>query len=333
VFARINGEFVSQKFPLTTTPEQLAKYRQQLIVETQFRARTAPVARATGPTFADEARAYLEAVRHMPTYDKRAHHIGLWVAEFGDRQRPTITSAEIRTVLTRWRPDGHAKGGPLAVGSLNQRRTALMHLYTVLDGKSATNIVKDVPRYDESASVRARDVDMVTIARVIKSFRVTDKRGGKTRARLRVLHWTGWPMSLVVPIQPRDVNWRDGLVHVPARKKGKGFPSAWVPVMPRALAAFRHYFRVGAHQGKRPSNSAIHSRLQAHCEALGIEPFNPYALKHSFGTWAALRVQDNDALRDLLRTNSIERYIQGARAQRMIAARDRLVARPSRRAS
>jgi hypothetical protein len=54
-------------------------------------------ARRTGK-FRDDARVYLDAVKAMPTYAERVKHIEEWIAEFGDRERDSITA------VTRFAP-------------------------------------------------------------------------------------------------------------------------------------------------------------------------------------------------------------------------------------
>lgn len=52
----------------------------------------------------------------------------------------------------------------------------------------------------------------------------------------------------------------------------------------------------------------------------------PYDIRHSFATWAAGVLKDDRALKELLRTNSIERYTEGATADRLEHARAELMA-------
>jgi integrase len=333
VIARVKGRYLSKKYPLDTTLEQLMQHRQAMIVKAQHAPVTPtilpPRVRSAPSTLAEDAAAYLQLITAMPTYDDIAYHIGQWVERLGTRPRASLTSRDMREQLEYWRRQGRADGqGGLSNGSLNKRRTALMALYTTLDGRSAVNIVKDVPRYDERGSLQIRDQPLDVIARVIRQ---TTPRT-KTRARLRVLQWTGWPAQLVMEITPDDVDWAAGTVRAHRRKKGRGMPETWVPVVPRALIALRQFFALGA-QG-RFSTSAMHARF---ADALALEQqrrvrlrlprlphMHPYMLKHSFGTWAATIIKDDRALKEMLRTNSIERYIVGANAARMEEARQQL---------
>lgn len=47
-----------------------------------------------------------------------------------------------------------------------------------------------------------------------------------------------------------------------------------------------------------------------------LPPLRPYDLRHSFATWAASIIKDDRALKELIRTNRIARYTEGARRNR-----------------
>ena len=96
----------------------------------------------------------------MPTYKERAAHLALWCAEFGPRNRHTITSVEISTVISRWLTAG------LAASTVNNRRAALQSLWTVLDGKAAPNPVdeSEKPREPEP---EARALSYSRILRIV----------------------------------------------------------------------------------------------------------------------------------------------------------------------
>lgn len=328
VYARVHGRFYSRHLPPQTSQRRLESEREHLKAVARFGV-PAP---ADARTFRDDARDYLELVQHMPSFKDRAYHIAQWVDVFGPRLRSSITAKDIRAVLETWRTTGRVDGGPLSVASLNRRRTALMHLYTTLDGKAVPNIVKDVPAYSEHYSQRARAESMVTCARLIKRLRP----GGRMRAFLHALLWTGWPPKLLSQLRPEHIDYAGGRVLVPTREKGRGMAGGWVPVVPRALLALRQMGRVNAWGGC--STSSMHTALARAVQRENAwrlprglppvaSPFGPYVLRHSFATWAAARVKDDRALRELLRTNSIARYTGGALEARMLAAREALVAR------
>lgn len=315
VIARRDGKYLSKRFPPETSIETLKKEREKL---TGRHALNLP--QLGQKTFRTEAvNDYLPLVKGMPTYTDREYRIMRWVDVFGDRVRSEITALEIRKVLEDWRVRGSHDGKPLSNASLNQRRTALMHLYTTLDGKSAANIVKDVPAYDERDSEQIRAQPMVVCAQLIKRLR----HWSKMRARLHVLMWTGWPHQLLKQIAATDIDWKRSRVRLARRKKGKGMPSVWVPVTPRGMLALRRFDQLDCYGDF--SNSALHSALaRAAQQTPRLPMIRPYDLRHSFGTWAAERVKDDRVLKELLRTHSIERYTHGALQQRLDQAQTAL---------
>lgn len=333
VFVKRDGTYRSRRLPADTSLTELKREREKLIGEILHGLTAAP----EGRTFAEDATDYLALVTAMPSYQDRAYRIGRWVQAFGPRDRATVTAKDIATVLETWRLTGSDAGGPLANASLNQRRTALMHLYTKLDGRSAANIVRDVAPYDERDSEIIRAQPMVTVARLIRRLRPW----GKMRARLHVLMWTGWPHMLLKGVRPEDVDWTRGRVRLGRRKKGKGMPAAWVPVVPRAMLALRRFALLSC--WGTFSNSALHSALARAVTAENVARrarripmlprLRPYDLRHSFLTFAAGILKDDRALKELGRTNRIARYTEGALAGRLEHARDAMTAslRGSRR--
>lgn len=321
VFARVKGIYKSRRLPLTATPKELEEARERLRAEVLYHL---PAPAKAGETFADDAAAYLALVATMPSYADRAYHIKLWTRVFGDRPRSSITAREIRGVLEQWRKTGRQNGGPLTQGSLNRRRTALLHLYTVLDGKSGSNTVRDVPPYNEAYSQQVRAESMVTCARLVKRL----KPRGKMRGVLYVLLWTGWPHALLKTVTPADIDWQRQRVRLQRRQKAKGMPPAWVPVLPRAIIGLRRLVQ-RKHLGAF-SNSSLHTALARAIQRENvwrrardlseIGAFNPYGFRHSFATWAATRIKDDRALKELLRTSSIHRYTEGALADRLAEA-------------
>ena len=331
-YTTVHGKFLSKVFKPDTPRSVMTAWRERARAIAKF-----GTPKDTGQTFAEDADDYLAMVRGMPTYQDRAYRIQQWVDVFGHRQRSTLTSAEIRQQLELWRKTGRYDGGRLSVGSLNTRRTALQAMFTALDGRSEPNIVRDVPAYDERDSYRIRALPLITVAQIIRRLRPW----GKMRARLRVLMWTGWPHALLKSVTPDDIDWQRGRVRLERRKKGKGMPPAWVPVLPPALRALRRMAKLNA--WGRFSNSSLHSAVaravtaeDARRAAIGLPPighFRTYDVRHSFATWAASRIRDDRALKELLRTNSIARYTEGSVADRLADAVQVLQASTGRQAS
>ena len=164
----------------------------------------------------------------MPTIKERRQHLALWVAEFGPRNRHTIQTIEINTVLSRWMNAG------LAASTVNNRRTALQALWTELDGKAAPNPVDESEKHSEP-DLEARALPYATIRKILDAMPdVGQGRKGearddqsKTKARLRLIAYTGLPHKQIKQLRPR----------------GRQFPGG-------------HHDRVGASQREKAWNAA-----------------------------------------------------------------------------
>lgn len=338
VFAKVRGEFRSKCFPLDTGTLELKRQRDLLKTESYY-GRLLDAAH--GPGFAAEAKSYKALVTGMPSYRDRAYEVDAWARAFGDRPRATITGRDIRAVLERWRLDGRADGtGGLSLSSLNRRRTSLMALWTALDGRSAANPVKDVPPYTEHQNEQVRAQDPRILYRLIA--RVGRRRPpSKTRARLRLMLWTGWPQKQVMALRPADIDWTPGreAARVSGRRKGKGSPPRTVPLLPGAVRALRAF---EAAEAWGPfSTSAMHSSMaravaeenawRARLSKPPIAPVRPYDLRHTFGSELAKRLTDERAIQEFMlhRTpQQTRRYTESATAERLERARRELVGTP-----
>lgn len=240
------------------------------LIATRAVVSSGPHTPAASGTFAADARRYLEAVKAMPTYSERKRHIDEWVAAFGPERRKLITSDQIAAQLATWKNAGKA------ASSVNHRRTALMHLYCVLDGKSARNPVRDVPKFTEPSPL-PRDVADDLLDKLWEAM-----PDGEEKARAQVLTFTGIPHKQIGQIQESDVDFDRGTVLVQGRKKGKGTAARRVPISPAALAAFEmmRRFKAWGHVDRWSLRRAIH----AACDAAGIPRIRPYDLRHTFGT-------------------------------------------------
>jgi integrase len=289
VFARVRGEFRSKHYP-PDTPLATLKLRRE---ELRARAVLHEPEPTDGSTFGDDCALYLQAVKGMPTYEDRAYRIEQWRQALGaERSRASITSVEIRQYLELW----HTRADrPLAPGSLNLRRTALMHLWTVLDGKSAPNPVRDVPRYREEPP----PLRLPTLAQADRAIAAVPGVGrkGRTRVRLRVLLWTGWPAAQLMRLTSADVHWRQRTVTLTARRKGKGTRTRTLPLLPQALAALRELRAIGGWGAF--STSSMHSMLARACKSARVPTFHPYALRHLFLTRLAVTSRDDRVVAEL----------------------------------
>jgi integrase len=282
--------------------------------------------RVASGTLADDAAAYLAAVAGMPSYADRARDIAAWCAELGTRPRQTITALDVRQCLERWR-----KNQAYAGSTLNHRRTALMHLYRVLDGKGASNPVADVPKYPEHehAALVHTPAD---IARALA--KVTDP---KCRRILSVTAWTGWPYATICRLQPADLSrLEEGVARVTPRRKGRGTAGRWLPLLPQAIAALKALqipddLLIGSRGSKDKRRGVhrkrLHAQWTAACTAANITPCRPYDLRHFFGTLIARETADSRAVSDLMmHTNEKQtrRYTEAAGIVRAAAAIEKI---------
>ncbi|HWB17017.1 MAG TPA: tyrosine-type recombinase/integrase [Vicinamibacterales bacterium] len=289
VFARVYGEFRSKHFPPDTPLTTLKRRREEL----RARAILREPEPHEGPTFGEDCEIYLQAVAGMPTFSDRAYRIGQWRDALGARRaRASITSVEIRQQLELWRT---AKPKGLAHGSLNLRRTALMHLWTVLDGRSVPNPVRDVPRYDETPEpLRLPSLAQAQRAVAAVGSHLTHCA---TRARLRVLLWTGWPAAQLMRLTSVDIDWTHDTATLTARRKGKGTRVRTLPLLPEAVDALREL--QDAEAWGPFSTSSMHSALARACKTAGVPTFHPYALRHLFLTRLALASRDDRVVAEL----------------------------------
>lgn len=260
--------------------------------------------------FDSDARRYLDAVKAMPSYTDRKRDIDAWIAVFGSRSRRSITSDEIAAQLQSWKLAGKA------ASTINHKRTALQHLYTVLDGKAAYNPVRNVPKFREPAAL-PRGVDYAVLERVLAEL-----PKGKHYARALVLAYTGIPPALLKRIRESDVDYEAGTVLVPERRKGRGAPARLVPLTDKGIAAFkamRTYDAWGSFSKSRMG--AMWKAAQATAK-VGAH-IRVYDLRHSYGAALYGATGDLHATAELLGHSSptlTARYALAAVPARLQAA-------------
>lgn len=280
-YVRIDGEFRSKHFKPDTSIMELRRWR-----ETQKARALLNLPADTGPGLQHDADAYLDLVKGLRSYRDRAYRILLWVAAFGpDTPMASLTALKIRQQLELWRMAGSS------LGTLNLRRTAISHWFNTLHGKAAPNPVRDVPRYREPAAplVLPTWLEADTAIKAVPD--------ALTRTRLRVLMTTGWPASTLMRVEPGQVNWTDGIVTVPPRRKGQGIPARTLPLLPAALTALKALKKLDGF-GTFDTTAMYHAMHRA-CKAAGVPTFNPYKLRHLFLTRLALATRDDRAVAEL----------------------------------
>lgn len=296
LYTRVRGRFVSEHWKGTTPPTALEvrdwKHLQHATIKNDLE-----LPAADGEMFGESVERYVALVATMPTLRWRKDDLALWLHVFGaGRARSTITGAEIRAQLERWRSSGYA------ASTVNHRRTALMHLWTVLDGKTAPNPARDVPRYREDnrppAPLTAAAIDAALDA----------MPDGLPKARLVLMRWTGWPQAQIGRLEPGHIAWNRAVFL--SRRKGKGIEGRWLPLLPQAWRALRAFKKVGAWGPIDTSNlraafrrgaaKAAKNRRLTKAVRAELADVTPYQLRHTFGTLVAGMTQDDRAVQTLM---------------------------------
>jgi integrase len=68
----------------------------------------------------------------------------------------------------------------------------------------------------------------------------------KTKARLRLMAYSGLPPAQIMRLQPEQIDWNGSSVLVHGRRKGKGSRPARLPLIPAALDALRAFVAADA---------------------------------------------------------------------------------------
>jgi integrase len=306
IYTTIGGHFRSRHLPPNTTEVERRRARDELRARARLRIPDRPEV-DDASTFDADCDTYLRAVAGMPTYADRAYRIGLWKAVFHGRDRRTITSVEIRQQLEYWRQTK-------SVGTLNLRLTALKHLWSVLDGAEAASPARAIPRYREQELALRLPAEKTAL-------RAIEGVSGKTKHRLLVLLWTGWPSAVLKRLRPEDIDWRKKEALTRGRLKGGGTRPSVVPLRREAVAALRGFAAADAFGPF--SGSSLYAALHRSCERLKIRRFRPYDLRHLFITTVTKKSKDARGVSELaLHTNLNQglRYSRQAASVRALAA-------------
>jgi len=170
----------------------------------------------------------------------------------------------------------------------------------------------------------------------------------ETKIRLRVMSWTGLAHKSLMRLDRKRVNFREGKLFLPARKKGKGAEGAWVDLLPPAIEALRDYDRAAlwgksfsrASMRKSWRRAVVNCRkaLVAEGDKTMLEQFdasvppncNPYDTRHSFLSDAYRQSGDIHAVKHIAQHADIkttERYTKAAVPERVAGAIEKMRAR------
>lgn len=282
-YVKIGTTQKEKRFPAGTSNKTIQAWRD----EARVALRKLQPIHGDVPTLAEDVATYLAQVKSMPTYEQRKRHLELWIAALGaDTIRRTITPADIRTVLQTWR----AEHGP---ATCNKRRSALMHLFSVLDGKGASNPVRDVPKFREPQPLpRGRDPHVLD-ALLRKAPRC------RSRACCRVILWTGMRPVELDRAQPEDVNLEHRTAIIRTAKGGR---VRVVPLTPQAVSAWKEFAALRCWQDV-PQAAPLNRWLK---DVTGIKDLRVYDLRHSYGTALARRETRLDVIGSLMGHSTLE---------------------------
>lgn len=328
----VAGPPIEKRFPLDTPLETVKTWRDD---ELQRRRDLKKAGTPVSGSFAADAKKYLAAVTAMSEYAQRVRDIGLWTALFGERPRSSIAAVEIRTARDRWltvgpklvqrRQPGAARATwmevatPLSASTVNKRLRALENLWTVLDGRHAPNPVREVPEPQEPDSA-PRALSYAVVERILGQLQPS-----QTRARLKVMAYTGLSQVEISGLGPSDLDLARGSVVVRRRRKGrhgKMAPPALHPLTRDGVAAFREFVKFGCWGAF--SVSSMWKRFQAAARRAGYAGLRPYDLRHSYATAVFHATGDLAATQGMLRHRSAVTTLRYAAAA--VAPRARLAA-------
>lgn len=315
VYGRVRGQFFSKTFPLDTAVKVRKDWRHD--ERTRIRAQQLGVDADLPPSgsLAADVADYLQLVTEMPTLDQRTYDLQCWVDALGaDRPRRGVKAREITWTLNAWKASG------LKGATCNRRRTALMHLWHRLDGKSEKNPLRDVPRFKEPGPLpRGRSYRL--IERVFQAMRPS-----ASRARLKAIAYLGIAHSELKRVH-RNQDWSRpaGTLTIRGREKGEGDETKMrVIKLTKTGTATLHEMDRQSAWGPF-SNSTLNRRWTAALARVRVEDetpdlphIRPYDLRHSLGTELFRLTRDLKSLKEYLGHASLkttERYMHAAVAE------------------
>lgn len=279
VTVKLGGLQREKRFLLDTPADKIAAWRDEARVQLRILASR----RAPDPTgsFSADVDRYLAQVRAMPTFEQRAEHLDLWIAALGSHTvRKDIAPEQIRCVLQAWERSG------LSPATCNKRRTALMHLFSVLDGKDARNPVRAVPKFRVPDPL-PRGRDYALIREKLELMPVC-----KTRARLLVMLWTGMRPVEVMRAEPDDLDWAHKFIVVRTAKGGR---TRTVPLTAAAKRAWREFDNLDAWGSF--TLAPMNRMLKVACKMADV---TVYDMRHSYATALAKKRIRLDVIAALL---------------------------------
>ena len=326
----VGGQRHERRFPSSWSVHELRRaaeqHRRQLVDE---------LAETVRGSLGALVETYLDGVPAGPARRDRSALLTPWLEALGhDVALPRVTARALQTAADNWRAAG------CSANRINKRISALRIAWRRAGPAGGRSPADQVTRYTEPLP-ETRGIPMTLVQRILDAV-VDDaphKRGtpappSRSKARLRVLAWTGQPPARVMAIERKDVRWDTDppLLYVRPRRKGSGSADAWLPLLPQAAAALRDFFAAGA-TGRfeasalgRTLTRAVRVvqrelRTEGDAEAAArLDGFRTYDLRHSFLTALAELTHDPYVVAEYAGHANLQttrRYIRGARLAKM----------------
>lgn len=307
VSVRVHGTLYQRRFSPNTSQETV----EEKLAELRKKWRAGRLASKDGSLQADVTRYLTDYFTGRPGYAERQRHLQLWTDALGaDVARAVISRDAIARVLNQWRAGG------LAAETCNKRRSALLALYHALDGKGGKNPVREIPKF------RAPDPLPRGLAYDLIENALRKLPRCKTRARLKVIAYTGIRPGQLMKLTPDHWDHRQHVLTVPGTTKGRGTKPYVVPLSTQAQKALDEFDDVEA-WGSFTWAPMARMWQAAATKAKLPKGTVPYDLRHSFGTAIYRATGDLQAARKLLGHSSIrmtERYTLAAVPAQQLAA-------------
>lgn len=286
VTQRVCGHLYSLQFPLTATVANMRQWQEDQIDRHGGR-------RASGGTFAADIETFLAKpeIAAQDYVGQTATHLALWQAALGgDRPRHGITRDEIEGILQRLLKR-------YAEPTVYHYRSALLTLFTVLDGEDAANPVRGTT-CPKSWIPRDQSVPFPTLAKIVAAMPVWRfvKKGVRKPSAAKlvaaVLLHTGWRGVDLLEVRRPHVNWQLATVKMPASDKGQGAPPWTAYLTPDGLKALQAFDAADMY-GKFSEAAVSHSFKRSARRIEGEHtPIHLYSLRHSVGADAYRETKD-----------------------------------------
>lgn len=317
----VGGRYFTKRFPFDTPPAVMEAWRLSTRAEQLVRKTDAP----KPGSLAADIEMYLGRRKAMPTLQTRRRMLEAWAAALGpDRDRRTVTAAEVAAALATFRRED---GAPYGQVSLNHFRTALGHFYQTID-PAAANPVRLVKRKREP-ELEPRGVAPAILRAIFDAM-----PDSKAKAQMLVLAYVGMPPAVTNALTRADLA-QGGSVLTPGRHKGAGTDTQRRALTAQGRAALAYFAKMDAWGGVTSAtrcivfHRAVAKVRAAHPDWSIPADLKPYDARHGFGCAAYEATHDLHLVQGLMGhrdARTTRRYVHGVIPQGEAAAAKKLTA-------